>query len=228
VPALKYALKRLGPGDAIPYTPDHFDTRPIATDKVRQNAKEYKALLSRYIFLSAFSFFEAYFHDVLEEVINFHGGDKILERVSITHNQSVVDGETETETRKLQEYPHTKNRDRYLSYGKRLAQKGYRFPSTLLSCYGLRALINRIESDTLRAADIPDLARDVLQINFDQTTEIAVFHRYREIRNRIAHGRARGSSLHLKQAVEANNFLRNLALKIDRHVVENFFIVEGF
>ena len=228
VPALKKALKGFESGDAIPFRPDHFDSRPIAIDKVKQNAKQYKALLSRYLFLSSFSFFEAYFRDVLSEIINFHGGTSILERVSIKHNATLTDDETIAQKRKLQEYADAKNRDRYNSHGKRLYEKGFRFPSTLLSSYGLHRLLDLASNDSIRAVDIPKLTQDVLQLQLDKTNEIAVFNGYRETRNKIAHGRASAASLHLKKAIEANNFLRNLALKIDKHVVENFFIVESF
>ena len=127
VPALKKALKGFEPGDVIPFQPDHFDARPIAIDKVKQNAKQYKALLSRYLFLSSFSFFEAYFRDVLNEIITFHGGMSILERVSIKHNATLTDDETIAQKRKLQEYADVKNRDRYTSHGKRYMKRASGF-----------------------------------------------------------------------------------------------------
>lgn len=226
VPALKYALKNLKPEDPIPYRPDHFDSRPIATEKVKHDAMEYKSLLSRYIFLSSFSFFEAYFHDVLKEVLDFHGGTNILDRISITKNQQLTDKESIKEKRKLQEYPNLKNRDRYISYGRRLAEKGFRFPSALLSSYGLKQLIQLVDGDYIRAADIPRLTQEVLQLELDQKTEVDIFQGYRDTRNKIAHGRAGAANLYLNKAIKANNFLRNLSLKIDQHVVDYFLIVE--
>ena len=228
VPALKYALKGLASDCTIAFKPDHFDSRPIAIDKVGENAKEYKALLSRYMFLSSFSFFEAYFRDVLTEIIDFHRRNVILERVSIKHNATLTDVDSKKQKRKLQEYATSSNRDRYLAYGKRLHEKGFRFPSTLLSAYGLRRLLELIPGESIRAADIPKLAQEVLQIQLDESTEIDIFNGYRKTRNKIAHGRASTASLHLRKAIEANNFLRNLALKIDRHVVEHFFVIEVF
>lgn len=229
VPALKYALKGLAPDQPIPFRPEHFDSRPIAIEKVRQNAKEYKRLLSRYIFLSSFSFFEAYFHDVLREIVEFHGcGDSILERVSIKRNETLTDEDSTREKRKLQEYCNSRNRDRYLYNGRRLLDKGFRFPSTLLSEYGLRRVLELISKDSIRAADIPTLAKTLLQIQLDASAEIAVFEGYRRTRNKIAHGRASSASLHLRKVIEANNFLRNFALKIDRHVVEHFLVIEAF
>lgn len=225
VPALKYALKDLKADDKIPYKPDHFDSRPVATEKVKHDARKYKSLLSRYIFLSTFSFFEAYFQDVLKEIIEFHGGDNLLTKVSIASN-SLIDNECTKYKKKLQEYPTFRNRDRYLSYGKRLSECGYRFPSTLLSGFGLRRLLELTTGDKIRAVDIPRLANEVLQIELDKKIEVSIYQGYRNIRNKIAHGRASSASLSLSKAIGANNFLRNLALKIDRHVVNNFFIVE--
>lgn len=226
VPALKYALKDLSSDDPIPYRPDHFDSHPIATEKVKHDAKAYKPLLSRYIFLSSFSFFEAYFHDVLKEVLAFHGERKLFDHISISYNQGLTDKESCRAKRKLQEYPKANCNDRYVSYGRRLAEKGYRFPSALLSNYGLHRLIELVNSDYIRAADIPKLTQEVLQLDLNKTNEIDVFQGYRNTRNKIAHGRAGVRSLHLKKAVEANNFLRNMALKIDKHVIEHFLLVE--
>lgn len=229
VPALKYALKDIAPSEPIPYKPDHFDARPVATEKVKSDAKEYKKWLSRVIFLSAFSFFEAYFYDVIKEILEFHGGIQLLEKVSISHNSEICDESCITYKRKLQEYPNSKDIDKYRKYGKRLSKVGYRFPSTLLSRYGLIKLFELFEKDiNIRAYDIPKLAVEVLQLDMDKKTEIDVFHKYREIRNKIAHGRANSAALHISKAVDANNFLRNLALKIDRHIVQNFLVVEDF
>ena len=193
VPALKYTLKGLNPDSPIPFKPDHFDPRPIATEKVRQNAKEYKKALSRHIFLSTFSFFEAYFHDVLKEIIDFHGSDNILKKTSLENNKALTNETTIKEIRKLQEYYTKGNKDRYVSFGQKLRHKGFRLPSTLLSRFGLQKLIELISGDYIKANDIPTLIKSVLQLDLDQQSEINVFHGYRELRNRIAHGRARTS-----------------------------------
>lgn len=228
VPALKYALKDLNPNDPIPFSPDHFDTRPIATEKVRCNAMEYKKALSSHIFLSTFSFFEAYFRDIIKEIIEFHGSENILNSVSIDKNKALGDAETVKDKRKLQEYYKLGDRDRYSSFGHKLHCKGFRFPSTLLSRYGLQKLIEQSTDDSIKASDIPLLSGHLLQLELDQKTEIDIFHNYRNLRNRIAHGRASEDDLFLRKAIEANYFLRNLALKIDKHVIENFLVIERF
>jgi len=227
VPALKYSLKHLSEDTPIPFKPEHFDTRPIATAKVRENAKEYKKLLSRYVFLSSFSFFEAYFHDVLKEVINFHGKDGLKRQISIDHNLALRSASDTKAKRKLQEYPKGTEKLKYEKYGRELAAKGFRFPSTLLSSYGLVKLIELADGDYIPASKIPELVENVFQLPLNEITEIKPFNTYREQRNKIAHGRASGASLHLANSVKANNFLRNFALKIDRHVVDHFLLVEA-
>ena len=92
----------------------------------------------------------------------------------------------------------------------------------------MNKLLELVDGTYIPAANIPELTESVLQLQLDEVSEIETFQNYREIRNRIAHGRAGASDLHLKKAIEANNFLRNLALKIDKHTVQNFFIVESF
>lgn len=227
VPALKYALRNLKADDSIPFKPDHFNSRPVATEKVRENAKEYKKLLSRYIFLSTFSYFEAYFHDLLKEVVEFHGRDDFKKQVSISQNLSLDSPELVAAKRKLQEYYKSSEKSKYKKYGRELAAEGFRFPSRLLGSYGLSKLIELADADYIPAAKIPELAQSIFQLPLDASTEIEPFSAYREQRNRIAHGRADTATLNLTKAVEANHFLRNLALKIDRHVVEHFFVVEA-
>lgn len=227
VPALKYSLKNAPEDSPIPFNPEHFDSRPIATAKVRENAKEYKTLLSRYVFLSAFSFFEAYFHDLLKEVIEFHGREGLRGQVGIAHNVALNSVEDLKAKRKLQEYPKKSEVSKHKKYGRQLAEKGFRFPSTLLGSYGLEKLIELADAEYIPASKIPDLVQSVFQLPLDQDAEVKPFSDYREQRNRIAHGRADMKSLHLGKAVEANNFLRNLALKIDKHVVEHFLLIEA-
>lgn len=226
VPALKYSLKSVSGDDPIPFRPEHFDSRPVATAKVRENAKEYKRLLSQYVFLSVFSFFEAYFRDLLKEVIQFHGKDGLRNQIAISHNLTLTAHEDTKAKRKLQEYPKTSETEKYVKYGRSLAEKGFRFPSTLLGSYGLENVIE-LANEHIPAEKIPKLVQSLFQLPLDPTTEIERFSAYRQQRNRIAHGQADSKSLHLGKAVEANNFLRNLALKIDRHVVEHFLVIEA-
>jgi len=226
VPSLKFVLKNLAANDALPFNPDHFDTRPIPTEKVRSHAKEYKEVLSRYIFLSSFSYFEAYFVDLLKEIIEFHGRDRLLLKHDIQRNNDLSTPTLDRARRKLREYRTKKNRGAYESYGTQLASAGFVFPSSVLARRGLQQLFELVDSDYIKANDVPDLIQSVLQLPLDPGIERAKFHAYREMRNKIAHGRPDAASLHLGKAIEANNFLRNLALKIDKHVTQNLLLVE--
>lgn len=228
VPWLKHSMKGLDPGANMPIRADYFDSRPVASAKVRASTKVYKESLARHVFFSSFSFFEAYVGNVLREIIEFHGREAVLLRTSLNEHTKSCDSEALKSKRKLQEYYNPRNKDRYTSHGRKLVGTGYRFPSTLLSTFGLRKLIELIESEKIRAVDIPDILQEALHLDLDETTEVLEFHKYRGIRNRIAHGTASPADFSLPKAVEANDFLRNLALKIDGHVVQYFLVVETF
>lgn len=226
IPSLKTALKNLGPNEGLPFEPDYFDTRPIPTEKVKNHVKEYKAVLSRHIFISSFSYFEAYFIDLLREIVEFHDKTKLLSKHAIIKNEDLTSPELQKSVKKLREYPNRKNLDAYKTHGKRLAANGFVFPSGILAQHGLRQLIELIESDKIRSVEIPNLIESVLQLPLDSATETEQFHTFRKMRNKIAHGRPEQASLHLSKAIEANNFLRNLALRVDEHVTRHILLVE--
>lgn len=54
--------------------------------------------------------------------------------------------------------------------------------------------------------------------------DIEGFHRMRETRNRVAHGK--NVNLNVREVVEMNTQLRDIAQKIDQHLVQNFLISE--
>jgi len=226
VPSLKATLGTLQPDAPLPFAPDHFDTRPIPTEKVRNHVAEYKEVLSRHVFLSSFSYFEAYFVELLREIVAFHGKANLLSRHDSTRNAALTDPALLKAKRKLQEHPVPSNLDAYRNYGKRLAASGFIFPSAALARHGLKQLIELAASDKIRSVEIPDLIQSVLQLPLDPESDVKQYNQYRGMRNKIAHGQPKKVSLHLKMAIEANNFLRNLALRIDNHVVANLLLVE--
>lgn len=227
VPSLKQTLGHLAAGESIPFKPDYFDARPIATEKVRERSKEYKEMLSRYIFLSSFSFFEAYFLDVIAEVIDFHGRENLLKRHDLARNTSLTTPESIKARRKLREYRVSSNLGAYTSYGSQLSKEGFVFPSSALARRGLTELFAAVDAESIKAAKIPDWIESLFQLQLDPVTEREVYHSYRNMRNKIAHGHPDEASLFLKKAIEANNFLRNLALKLDRHILEHYLLVEN-
>ena len=225
VPNFKVTLKGVQPGVPLNFTPEHFDNRPIPIEKVANHISEYKEILSKQIFLSSFTYFESYFIDAIKEIIEFHGREHLLGKGSLKNNLNITDPESTAAVRKLQEYPLTRNKGRYIANNDKLTKKGFRLPSALLSHYGLEQLYRLVDSDNVRAADIPALIGSVLQLPISKE-ETEKFKSYKDIRNRIAHGKAENTDFYLRMAIEMNDFLRNLALKIDGHIVKNFFIIE--
>ena len=226
VPCLKYTLKNEPKEQPPPFNPDHFDSRPIKTEKVLHDTKAYKETLSRHIVLSSFSYFEAYFHDVLKEILDFHGKDLLINVSSLSKTMNDDEDTTiEKARKKLSEYPKKSNLDKYKSNQAKLVKSGQLMPSSLLAQYGYNLLAELIEKDYIPASRIPELSKSILQLELDEK-ETENLHGYRKIRNKIAHGRITEGSLYVAKAIEINNFFRNLALKIDRHVIKYFLIVE--
>jgi hypothetical protein len=89
--------------------------------------------------------------------------------------------------------------------------------------YGLKQVI--AQRKRWRAAMIPELAADLLVIPFTED-EAKRFHKIREDRNHIAHGKT--LRFNLKKAVQASNFLRELSMKIDQHIAEHMLLVERY
>ena len=77
----------------------------------------------------------------------------------------------------------------------------------------------------LKSVEIPNVLIYGLHLNLS-TSDVNRFHSIRDTRNKIAHG----ESLHLdiRYVMNSNKFLRELAVRIDRHIVDNFFVIEKF
>lgn len=103
VPWLKYSIKehKIDLSKPLPFRPDYFDERPVASAKVVSSAQCYKAVLAKHLFLSSFSYFEAYFHNLVREVLEFHGVETLLEG---SKPSGGLTAENEALKRKLQEY----------------------------------------------------------------------------------------------------------------------------
>lgn len=230
VPSLKMSLKELDNKEegksSLQFSPDYFDSRPIKIEKVRHHTKNYKEVLSRYIFLSSFSFFEAYFLDLLKEIVEFHGEASLLDKHNISRNLKILNHNFIEEKRKLQEYRVRGNIDKYKVNKTKLAAKGFIFPSSILAKHGLKLVLELIDRENIKAVEIPDIIESLLQLPLDPDKERATFHNYRETRNKIAHGRVKEVNFHLNKAIEMNNFLRDFALKIDKHVIDHLLLVE--
>ena len=240
IPSLKKAIKGKK-SNAKNYEnlakPDYFN-RNYNPDDILELAKHYKNNLAKYTLLSAFSFFEVYIKEVINELVKFHGGkDIFISNLNIRHQKFIKNQNTvlQLNKKKLQEYLKKKNKLRYAKHLKLVNEiPSYRNPSELLATYGLKTFIELVNGHNFKSVLIPDLLEfafcidlteklnsyeDLKEKNIRETFDII-----RDIRNSIGHGKA--GNLGFEKAIEITKFLRKLSLKIDKHLVENFFILE--
>ena len=225
-PLLKQALKQeeKAPGGIIFPQPDYFPHQKKAN--LKEYIKDYKRNLSAHVFLSSFSFFEAYVSSAINEVFDFHGG---AEAMVIAANDRCVnsihcsDPVMIKSKKKLQDAFDQGKKQKYKKHIMLLKGKDFRFPSDLLTPYGILRLSELVSR--MRAVQIPEVLCFGLHLRMSQN-EKSQFHGIRDMRNKIAHGEP--CSPNLDNAFEANRFLSNLAIKVDAHIVHNFLIIEKF
>ena len=70
--------------------------------------------------------------------------------------------------------------------------------------------------------NIPDIL-EVFDYEFSEEDKKR-YHELRGLRNDLAHGKI--SEVPLEKALNENEFLRKLAISIDKHLVINFFVIE--
>ncbi|MBL7785799.1 MAG: hypothetical protein JNM36_07825 [Chitinophagales bacterium] len=239
IPNIKKTIR--GEEEGIPYfslaNPDYFSKE--AEDRIKKLSKHYKENLSKYLIISSFSFFEAYFKAVIEEMMDFHGGkESLINNVKERHKRMLetIDDTVILDKRKLQEPPKRKNKMRYEKHISQLQQNAsYRMPSELFAAIGAKYILDLVSSDRFRSAMIPDLleygflmdlnskinkSHDLREKNLKET-----FDSMRDIRNRISHGD--NPTIDFAKAMDYVRFLRNFAIKIDKHLIEHFFVLES-
>lgn len=193
-------------------------------NQLKEKSSGYKSKLSKYILISNFSFFESYIIDVINEMIDFHGGRESFVAMSQKRGAKQIaedSHEFESLRKKLRRKSKLGHELQYKSKTKSLIEKGYRFPSDLLSSYGAKMLIQKIANT--RANDIPALLTEGLHMNLGEAL-IQEFHNARETRNKIAHGE--NVNLTIEQVTNASKTLRTIALATDQHLLKHFFISE--
>ena len=231
MPLLKTRIKEieLGKWQKTPLEPDFLKRDSRSPQEIKQKSiANYKSKLSNYLVLSSFSYFEDYVKSVIDEIIEFHGGKtEFVERAKRRSNGFMLakSADIETHKRKLQEPikiepPKT---EKYKKHTNALLKLGYRFPSELFSAYGLQVFIRKTKS--LKVQEIPELLRDALNVGLDEQL-VKDYHSIRDIRNRIAHGER--IRLSIRKALEIHNKLHKLAIIIDKHLIEYFYIIEEF
>ena len=227
VPALKKTLKAVEQDESQIFPkPDFFKNDVSNVDHLRVRAKNYKLNLAKYLFISSFSFFEAYIVDLIDETLRFHGGYEFLRERAFSKLQrslNALSRDGAESKRKLQEPPKNAKKEKYVKYGRRLKEEGYKFPSELFSAYGIEIIGRSLKKNNITPGVIPEVLKWGLLFQFSEE-EMEEFERLRRKRNNVAHGR--GGNFDLRFSIEANAFLRNLATRIDQHVVQHYMLVE--
>lgn len=226
VPQLSYAFQQQAIDPSTQIVPNaEFGTSAIPYSTEKKAIADYKTVLGANILLTNFSFFESYFFALVDEIMEFHGGTeqyiKFIERkVSRTTTLSSID---ENNLKKLRVKFKGKDAFRYDKYTRLVGKDLIVWPSEKLALYGIKQIVNNRKR--WKSVDIPNLISDLLVYDLDEKT-IGNYHKLRDDRNKIAHGKK--LSYTLDKALSGNEFLYNLAKKIDSHVVNNFMIIERY
>lgn len=184
----------------------------------------YSHVLGANLLLSVFSYFETYFFSAIDEMLDFHGGEVGLEKV--ISKQFCPRSKSPAAKAALSGLRTTfkPNRaDKYRKLSANLNGEKILWPSQRFMLFGLKQAVS--QRKRWKAADIPELMLNLLTVDVS-TQERDRFHAIRNERNKIAHGKA--LSYELKKAVDASYFLKNLAQKIDEHIIESFFLIERY
>lgn len=206
--------------------PDHFNNAGESVSRLLQLSNDYQAKLSKYVLLSNFSFFESYVRRAFEEIVQFHGGKEQFPtriRNRTVRAMSNTSQEMNVSKNKLQEYPKAGKELKYQKHAKILRANGYPFPSELFSSFGATQLMSEIRERNFKSHKIPRLLREAFLMDLSDADETE-FTRIRNIRNSIAHGKP--ANLTWRNALEINRFLREFAIRIDKHLVGNFMLIE--
>lgn len=192
-------------------------------------SQSYENELAGLSVVSLFSFFEEHTKAILREIVDFHGGEsafKALSKNRASRFIGVSDPTIVFNKRKLQEYPITGKTQKYKKHANVLAQSGFRFPTELLAHYGAGLLLDKAdEKRGMRAWEIPVVLKDALLFPMTPKQE-GRLNQIRKMRNKIAHGGTAG--LNIRYAAATSTDLHSLAAGVDKHVIDNFMILERF
>lgn len=208
--------------------PDFFKYDNSTNEQLKSYMKGYKTRLSMYLWISIFSFFEAYFNSVLAEFIKFHGGKDELLAISKDNNLKQMNKITDDHLKTVKlgklhlEYDSsrvTKN----VEHTQELINSDFTFPSEFFSAFGVKNFIN--QSNKVNAKDIPIIMSDCF--NFELKDDFKIkYDTCKNIRNEIAHGKTK--NLSLKDVKDLYFLLKNIATLFDTHLLKYYFINERF
>jgi len=224
-PQLKHALaQRDVDSNAFVAANSGFRPSEVPYSTERRALAHYKKVLGANVLLAVFSYFESYIFSAIDEIIEFHGGKELMEKA--VRKQSYKRAPTRTQESNLvglrTKYKSSRA-DKYRKVTSNLDENEIVWPSQRLMLYGFKQML--AQKNRWKSFEIPELLECLL--TFEMTTqEKERFHTVRADRNQIAHGN--GMSHDLKKAVQVSNYFRELALRIDEHIVEYFFIIERY
>ena len=225
IPCLAERIKSLsGPVNGKIPSSKYIKNDNMTAEELNRRAELASDTIGKELLLSTFSYFEAYVADALQEILDFHGGTQSLLEISkrhIVHRDNTISAKAAESKRKVQEYPKNNLKAKYKKHLLVLQSEGYPLPSQRTAAYGWKVLSQTVKR--LKTEMIPELLFTALLFPISDT-ERTTFHTLRDKRNKIAHGRL--TRYPMRKAIENGKFLRDLAVKIDRHIVENFLLIE--
>ena len=199
--------------------PDHFQV-PQPHARLKGIIPRYRKVLGRMLFLASFSYFEAYFNDVVAEVLAFHGGEDAW---ADTARHRTAAAQESPLARPLREPKKPNYSAKYQKAIRAVQQeRTFRFPSERLASFGVQRLAQDMKE--LRAVDIPLIARHALGLPA-VADEWEKFQQFRDQRNEIAHGRA--DEVDLEAAIQAAQHLTTIIRRLDSHIVRHFMLLEN-
>jgi hypothetical protein len=223
-PTLVQHIKTLGTAGLLQ---DHFKGAPNGI-QLTAYAATYQDALARMIVITLFSQFEAYVTGLLSEIVDFHGGAAKFQATADRRAKGFlvsISTEVTEAKRKLQEPAKAKNAQSYKKHSATLVKNGFRFPSELLAPYGVKNLIQKSKPKGSKAYEIQELLRDGICYPLSTKDDVRI-NAIRDVRNKIAHGNP--GPLSLKDALACGKDLRDIAVKVDKHATEHFFVLETY
>jgi hypothetical protein len=242
VPNLKKAIK--GFEESVPNyesiaKPEYFK-EDADVHRLKAVAKYYKENLGKYILIGAFSFIEFYIRDVVDELIAFHGGkEKFISNLQSKHFEKFKSDDVEIEKRKRKLREPLKN-SKWEKYKKQISEleqiPDYRHPSELLAGFGLKYFIELVSGSNFKSVLIPDVLENAFGIDLSDKVNKhpelidknlrETFDYVRDLRNQIGHGDS--GEIGFNKVMDLIRYFRVLAVKVDNHLVKNFFVLERY
>lgn len=242
VPNLKKSIK--GYKENVPnyetFVKADYFIEPVIVDRLTELSKHYKENLSKYILISAFSFFESYFRDVVSELIEFHGGLENLIKHVQARQQAILDSHSADLLKKKSKLQTNYQKVKWQKYRKLIEElekdKDYRHPSELFSAFGVKSFFETVTSNSFKSVMIPDFIEIGLSLDLSEKInkhpELAdktlreTFDIMRDTRNGIGHGKA--NTLSFDKVMEFIRFVRYLSVKLDNHLMKYYFVIQRY